>query len=369
VKLGLSHFLLFIESMKGKRWHRWFVRELLVFVLSCFIVSHLIQGRNHRSSQVNLSVDNDIEARLRLPLDFISPNAPKNVGTTTSEMNGKSCASWISAQRRKILFVELHTWEMYYGPSKYKTGEYYVSSTWDYALRRNEFEVHRVSTRHFFERMRPSEMRSYHRIFLRDPKWHPYFRHHDILCRIRPMYYFGEWYQNKVNITWFQWPFDRKVSEAFFARPSDNFIFNSFIQLLIHQQILVAHPEAFNTFMGYFPHNLIVDKTIPKAERGRVGLLYGKKPEYFVPHQALIQRLVNEGFELHSTCTDTSETMKCPFPKEVIQHQNIGPTEYASLLNNFSFMLGFQKVSVKRLCCSLFHSKQLSQPCLWHLGF
>mmetsp|Transcript_978 Transcript_978/g.1720 ORF Transcript_978/g.1720 Transcript_978/m.1720 type:complete len:141 (-) Transcript_978:3706-4128(-) len=42
-------------------------------------------------------------------------------------------APWIPKTQKKVLFVELHKWKDYYGPSKYKTGEYYVSATWDYA--------------------------------------------------------------------------------------------------------------------------------------------------------------------------------------------------------------------------------------------
>jgi len=301
--------------MKGYRRPTRVVRELLIFALGWFVVIYCMLGTNLYHSSFKSQV---------IPLDLTAMtdlNRPEPSGVLISKASVEpTCAPWISSQERKVLFVELHSWAMYYGPSKYKTGEYYVSATWDYALRRNGFQVDRVSTRQFFERMTSSEMRLYHRIFIRDPKWHVNFKHHDILCRTRPMYYFGEWYQNKVKFNeWFQWPFDRK-------------------------QILVAHPEEFNTFMGYFPHNLILNGTMPQAERGRVGLLYGKKPEYFVPYQALIQRLIAEGFELHSTCTD-NDSIKCPFPSEVIQHQNLGPFEYSMLLGKFSFMLGFQKVS------------------------
>jgi len=137
------------------------------------------------------------------------------------------------------------------------------------------------------------------------------------------MYYFGEWYQGKVKDNeWFRWPFDRK-------------------------QILVAHPETYNTFLGYFPHNLVIEETPLEVKKGRVGLLLGKKPSYFTPYQEVIERLISDGFELHSTCTDT-ETMKCPFPEQVIRHQNLGPSEYAQLMPTFSFMLGFQKVNLCR---------------------
>ena len=298
-------------AMKGNRRHNRVIRELVFFSLGWFFVVYYMLCVHH--SSVNMSVINEKE-------DILHPEPSKDRRNAAIMDTPLSCASWIPLVDRKVLFVELHTWDMYYGPSKYKTGEYYVSATWDYALRRNGFQVDRVSTRHFFERMTPSEMRSYYRIFIRDPKWHTHFSHHDILCRTRPMYYFGEWFQNKVkDNSWFMVPFDQK-------------------------QILAAHPEEFNTFLGYFPHELLTNTTIPRAERGRIGLLYGKKPEYFAPYQTLIRRLIAEGFELHSTCTDHT-LMKCPFPTQVIQHQNLGPAEYSMLLNRFSFMLGFQKVS------------------------
>ena len=67
--------------------------------------------------------------------------------------NSTSCAPWLPQKDKNVLFVELHTWETYYVPSKFKTGEYYVSATWDYALRRNGFVVDRVSTKQYYERM------------------------------------------------------------------------------------------------------------------------------------------------------------------------------------------------------------------------
>ena len=306
-----------LGDMKGSQRPKRMARELLVCILGwlAIVMVYFVFGTSiHHSSLKTTHV---------IPLDLTTTSnlkASEPLDSITTIALESKCAPAIPVKDRRVLFVELHSWEKYYGPSKYKTGEYYVSASWDYALRRNGFHVDRVSTRYFFERMTPSEMRMYHRIFIRDPKWSVHFNHHDILCRTRPMYYFGEWYQNKVKFNeWFIWPFDKK-------------------------QILVAHPEDFNTFMGYFPHNLLLNWTTPQPERGKIGLLYGKKPEYFVPYQALIKRLIAEGFELHSTCTD-NDSMKCPFPPAVIQHQNLGPAEYSTLLTKFSFMLGFQKVS------------------------
>lgn len=238
----------------------------------------------------------------------------------------KHTEPWIAniptnVEGRKVLFVELHKWEDYYGPSKYKTGEYYVSATWDYALRKNGFRVDRVSTRHYYERMSSKDILSYHRIFVRDPRWHRFYGQRDIFCKVRPMYFYGDWYFGKNNDNYrFHVPFDER-------------------------QILSAYIDDRNTFMGYFPHNLLNQTELPNAERGRKGLLYGKKPEYFEGYDELIHALMNAGFELHTTCKDSPDK-KCSFPPGVIRHGAMKPDEYADLMTNFSFMLGFKKPEV-----------------------
>jgi hypothetical protein len=227
-------------------------------------------------------------------------------------------APWIAKKERRVLFVELHTWDLYYGPSKYKTGEYYVSATWDYALRKNGFRVERVSTRHYYEKMTNGEMLAYHRIFVRDPRWHRLYHQKEIMCKVRPMYYYGDWFYRKNDHNYrFQVPFAEK-------------------------QILSAHIDARNTFMGYFPHNLLDNNESPSKERKKVGLLYGKKPEYFKGHEAVITSLIDSGFELHSTCNDPD----CPLPEGVIRHGAMKPATYAGLMKQFSFMLGFQQPEV-----------------------
>ena len=254
---------------------------------------------------------------------------------------GSNCARWIAEEQRIVLFVELNTWKHYYGKSKYKTGEYYVSATWvrfwlvclhslnykfqcshflekDYALRRNGFGVHRVSTKQYYDRMKKNEIRKYHLIFVRDPKWHRYYDEHDILCKVRPMYYFGGWYRGKNPQNYrFQFPF-------------------------AENQILTAHPGTRNTFLGYFPHNLLNEVNLSNASRGRVGLLYGKKAEYFDGREHLIQKLLDEGFELHTTCSNSMHK-NCSFPNNVIRHGHLNPQDFSKLMGSFSFMLGFQR--------------------------
>jgi hypothetical protein len=245
----------------------------------------------------------------------LEPNQTKLLLSFDDEVS--TCAGWIPPAKRKVLFVELHRWTDFYGPSKYKTGEYYMSATWDYALQRNGFEIDRVSTNQYYERMDVEEIMQYHRIFVRDPKFHRFYNISSIACKVRPMYFFGDWFYGKNDRNYrFQVPFAEK-------------------------QILSAHPDDHNTFLGYFPHNLLSYDGIPKAERGKVGLLYGKRPEYFEGYDDVILALLSEGFELHTTCKDTLEK-HCPFPVEVIRHENLNPDEFAQLMKKFSFMLGFK---------------------------
>ena len=229
------------------------------------------------------------------------------------------CAHWIPEKERKVLFVELHRWKDYYGPSRYKTGEYYASATWDYALKQNGFRVDRVSTKEFYDRMEVQAIKQYHRIFVRDPKYHRFYNMTDVICRVRPMYFFGDWFYKKNDHNYrFQYPF----SES---------------------QILSANPDSHNTFIGYFPHNLLSPVNgIQMADRGKVGLLYGKKPEYFEGYYDLISTLLLRGFELHTTCKDTP-LKKCPIPSKVVRHEEVKPKEFAEMMQGFSFMLGFKQ--------------------------
>lgn len=243
-----------------------------------------------------------------------------------SNATATTCAPWIQPKRRKVLFVELHTWKKYYGPSKYKTGEYYMSATWDYALRENGFIVDRVSTKSYYERMQKKEIKKYHLVFVRDPKWHRFYDDYDLFRKVRPMHFFGGWY---------------------FKRNDHNYRY----QVRFHpKQILSAYPDERdrNTFMGYFAHNLIDEKMTQSAPavRKRIGLLYGKNPEYFEGYEAVIQALLDAGFELHTTCQD-SHAKLCKFPREVVRHGSMPPEDFAALMNNFSFMLGFRKPPVR----------------------
>ncbi len=230
--------------------------------------------------------------------------------------------SLIPTKNLKVLFVELLSWEMYHEPKRSKTGEYYVSATWDYALRQNGVIADRVSTNTYYERMSKQEISRYHRIFVRDPRWHRFYDDHSIFCRVRPMYFYGGWvYLKNTHNYRFKVPF-------------------------ASNQILSANKEEKNTFMGYFPHNLQLGEAPPKEERGKVGFLLGKKPEYFEGYESIINALLDAGFDLHSTCKDTVNKT-CPLPSKVIRHGPLSPQTYSELMKQFSFMLGFIQPKVR----------------------
>lgn len=255
--------------------------------------------------------------------------SPIEINIINSNMEGpytRQCASLVNKdENRKVLFVELHDWENFYGKSKYKTGEYYVSACWDFAIRQNGFRVHRVSTRHYYEVMSIHQIKEYHLIFVRDPKEHRFYNDTQLFSKVRPMYFFGGWkFQKNSHNYRFQVPFPE-------------------------HHIVTAYPdeESNNTFLGYFPHNILESKKIESindstAKRGKVGLLLGKSPEYFIGYDDLIQSLLNEGWELHSTCQDASH-MPCPIPDGVIRHGSMKPEAFSRFMSSFSMMLGLQK--------------------------
>lgn len=238
-------------------------------------------------------------------------------------------APWLKSSRRKVLFVELYTNKTYYGKGKFKTGEYYISSTWDLALQSMNFEVHRVSTKEYYERMSKEDLAPYHRIFVRDPKFHHLYEdNHDILCRVRPLFFFGEWEHQKNDFNYrYEFPFHEK-------------------------QIVTAHKDDVNSFLGYFPHNLLEDSKVQNKKKS--GLLYGKKAEYFQGFEEIFQRLLDAGFKLHSTCQDT-EDQQCPFPEGVIKHGPMKPEAFARLMTEFSFVIGFRKPEVRYIHATIIY--------------
>jgi len=241
---------------------------------------------------------------------------------TNQSTNSYTCAEWIEEENRRVLFVELHDWDTFYGKSKYKTGEYYVSACWDYALRQNGFHVDRVSTNHYYKVMAKDEIKKYHLIFVRDPKEHRFYNDAILFSKVRPMYFFGGW------------TFEKNLHNYRFRVPFQE------------HHIVTAYPDndSNNTFLGYFPHNTLNMKDsygVSRKTRKRIGFLLGKRPEYFLGFENVIQNLLDYGWELHTTCQDTLN-VSCPFPSNVIRHGSMSPEDFANLMKTFSMMLGFQ---------------------------
>jgi hypothetical protein len=171
--------------------------------------------------------------------------------------------------------------------------------------------------------MSADDMKKYHLIFVRDPKEHRFYNDTEIFSKVRPMYFFGGWkFEKNLHNYRFQVPFQET-------------------------QIVTAYPDVDtnNTFLGYFPHNLLesTDSSfVSEKTRNRIGFLLGKRPEYFIGFKHVIQSLLDNGWELHTTCKDTMN-LSCPIPSGVIRHGPMPPQDFANLMKSFSMMLGFKK--------------------------
>jgi Glycosyltransferase family 18 len=244
------------------------------------------------------------------------------------------CAPWLTrSSQRKVAFIDLPTMEAYYRRKGiYRGGEFYMSACLDYALRQNGFSVHRLSARSLLRNGGLAKVVSkYHRLIANDS--HPWKRLNVSssatsgtstgtlkwstgMCKLRSFAWWGNVETKREDIiglaTRYDLPFDPK-------------------------QWLKPYPTAdfFNTFLGFFPHSVLLRKNPPSALRRKVGMLLGKVPTAFHQIGPVIDALLLDGFELHSTCLDC--TM---LPSQVIRHEKVGPAEYIELLKSCAFLLG-----------------------------
>ena len=106
--------------------------------------------------------------------------------------------------------------------------------------------------------------------------------------------------------------------------------------------------------MGFFPHSVLLrlplvgrrqysqyhHSTFP--ERGRVGVLLGKRPDYFLRLRPVLEALIEQGFTLHTTCGAPCD--ESILPAAIIRHtKNLSPRDYIQLLRKASFLLGAGK--------------------------
>jgi Glycosyltransferase family 18 len=247
------------------------------------------------------------------------------------------CAPWLTrSSQRKVAFIDLATMNAYYRRKGiYRGGEFYMSACLDYALRQNGFSVHRLSAKSLLRNGDLVKVFSkYHRLIANGS--HPWKRLNVSssatsgttngtlewstgMCKLRSFAWWGNVETKREDIiglaglaTRHDLPFDPK-------------------------QWLKPYPTAdfFNTFLGFFPHSVLLQKTPPSAFRGKVGMLLGKVPTGFNQIGPVVDALLLDGFELHSTCPDC--TM---LPSQVIRHEKVGPGEYIELLKSCAFLLG-----------------------------
>lgn len=221
--------------------------------------------------------------------------------------NRVTCAPWI--RDRKVLFLGMKGW-----PYDGRTGgENYLGACLDYALHRNGFDVEHMHHKHFRDdgtiSLSPQKLASYHRIVFSGPRWSNRFDEREVGCKVRSLHWWGNW-NDHANV-----PFDPR-------------------------QVLSPYPDEYNTFIGFFPHSLLGgERPLPRKERGRVGLIMGKSPEYFTKYRDLIESLLSHNFTIHVTCRDRKDE-PCHIPDGVIRHKMVGPREFESLLPKVAFMLG-----------------------------
>ena len=74
----------------------------------------------------------------------------------------------------------------------------------------------------------------------------------------------------------------------------------------------------------------------------RMILVYGKLPEYWAGHEALFQRLHDEGFEIHATVRKIDKPKKTDkkLPDFAVNHGLLDGGSYQRLLSQARFFLG-----------------------------
>lgn len=226
------------------------------------------------------------------------------------------CAPWIT-KNREVIFFGVETMDMYYRKGSRGGGENYVFAALDWGLRQNGFSV--KATKMPVETYTAPQLSRYHRVFMNGIHYHSntYNNHPEVTCKVRSLHFWGNWQGQEKHK-----PFDPR-------------------------QILSPYPEDYNTFLGYFVHSLLWETQSFPAERPKQGLIIGKHSGYFKDPkiQVLLQALINDGFTLHTICQAKIDLRKgtrdCDLPPEIIRHGKMSPKEYAALMGEMAFLIGF----------------------------
>eukprot|EP01062_Namystynia_karyoxenos_P046340 TRINITY_DN34681_c0_g1_i3.p1 TRINITY_DN34681_c0_g1~~TRINITY_DN34681_c0_g1_i3.p1 ORF type:complete len:471 (+),score=102.29 TRINITY_DN34681_c0_g1_i3:105-1517(+) len=232
------------------------------------------------------------------------------------------CASWVPPQQREVVFVDFHG----AGGNGTTGGETFVAHALSEALAHNGFRSTWLTTR----QLQRKDLRSAWRVvgngewFLRSdgrggPARVPVLSGRLQLCRLFAVHFWGR------------------------ARVTGNFAG----QRTSPRQFLSPYRDAcdVNTFIGF--HVRPPQPSLP-PERGRVGLVWGKRGKYLSPHKRLLQALVDDGWEVHVTCHRQGMLIEnghrireyCDLPEGVHNHRNWPPRQWRQLLGNAAFLLG-----------------------------
>jgi len=110
------------------------LRDAFTFLTACAIIALWLKWSDLYYSSLIPSIGRKCDQDQRMPDESVETQSmreaiieekiltyPNNISHIAPSR--ASCAPWIPYSARKVLFVELHTWDVYYGPSKYKTGK------------------------------------------------------------------------------------------------------------------------------------------------------------------------------------------------------------------------------------------------------
>jgi len=213
-----------------------------------------------------------------------------------------------------------------------------------YGLEQSGFQVDTVSPARPFHTISPATLQQYHRIFFNGVQYFPHLKEHPgIVCRLRPLFFWGNWPRTDPNYG------DSNNATPYQYDP---------------RQILAPFPEDYNTFVGFFVHSLLdennnvddsnINSTSPAENindaawtvssagkpRTKQGFIIGRKAHLFDDRdKALMQTLLDNGFQLHSICTGLFHCGGLPAGVQI--HSNLNPQTYAQFMKEMAFLIGF----------------------------
>lgn len=251
---------------------------------------------------------------------------------------GHQCAKWVPESKRNVLFVHGLGMKNFTQnkDQKFMSGEFYAAASWDYAIRQNGFRVDEVSWEHFESMPVDALENKYHRIVL--------------TCTV------NDWSEKctlfnekekleKLGMKLRQSNVRHKIGALYWWDHDENETPGFFGEDFFHpKQVLAPFDwQSTNTFLGMFPHCFRLDREegdLPSAKRGRVGLVLGKRGEFFDDDAIrVIQALVQKNFTIHTTCLH-GDCHRVRLIEGTIIHRKLDPEGYANLMRQASFLLG-----------------------------